>query len=462
MTHSVAFTSQIHDALSGHLLREDGQEDLCFALWYPSLGKTRLTALIFETILPLEDERQVHGNASFAPEYFERVLSLALEKGAGIAFLHSHIGPGWQDMSPADIQAELGHAPATQAATSYPLVGLTLGTDGSWSARFWEKSKDKKFERFWCRNVRVVGNNGLEITYATNLAPPPEYREELKRTISAWGLNKQQDLMRLKVGVIGVGSVGSIVTEALCRMGIERILLIDFDRVELHNLDRTLHCTLDDVKNSRFKAEVISHAASKSSTAKNPTIEQIVVSVADEAGYRRALDYDIIFSCVDRPLARSVLNYIAYAHLIPVIDGGIRVQKSRAGEIQNADWKTHIAMPTRRCLECLGQYNPSLVQAEREGHLDDPRYIESLDDNHELKRNENVFPFSLNLASLQVLQMVSLVIKPLQISNLGEQNYHAVSGNMDIVYKKTCSQLCLYKNIIALGEKVGWSPVNQA
>lgn len=456
MTYSIAFTSRINSELLKHLLRKDGQEDLCFALWYPSQGQTRLTAIISEVILPYNDEREVHGNASFAPKYFERVLSIALEKGAGIAFLHSHLGPGWQDMSTPDIRAELGHAPATKSATGYPLVGLTLGTDGSWSARFWDKSADnKKFERFWCKSVRIIGDNGLEITYAKHLAPAPAYREELKRTISAWGLKKQQDLTRLKIGVVGVGSVGSMVAEALCRMGFQRIILIDFDKVERHNMDRILHCTHDDVINSRYKTEVISHAVNKSATAADFVVEQCNLSITEKDGFEKVLDCDIVFSCVDRPWPRSVLNYVAYAHLIPVIDGGIRVKKNGFDELQNADWKAHVAMPTRRCLECLGQYDPSFVQAEREGYLDNPSYIDSLEDNHILKNNQNVFPFSLNLASLQILQMLSLVIKPLGVSNTGEQNYHFVSGNMDIETGKTCLDNCLYQRIIALGDRVG-------
>ena len=157
MKFSVAMSTPVDAALQQHLLRRDRQEDLCFALWYPSQGATRSTALIGESVLPQSGERHVHGNASFLPEYVERVIKVAVKSGAGVAFLHSHLGPGWQGMSPDDVAAETGLAPAVKGATGLPLVGLTLGTDGAWSARFWEKQAARKYERKWCESVRVVG-----------------------------------------------------------------------------------------------------------------------------------------------------------------------------------------------------------------------------------------------------------------------------------------------------------------
>ena len=135
MTYSAVLTSKANAAAIGHLLRSDHQEDLCFALWRPSTGKHRQSALITRIVLPKEGERNVHGNASFNPQYFERVIGLALREGMGIAFMHSHVGPGWQDMSPDDIRAEHGRAAASMAVTGRPQVGLTLGTDRAWSAR---------------------------------------------------------------------------------------------------------------------------------------------------------------------------------------------------------------------------------------------------------------------------------------------------------------------------------------
>src|SRR5438046_1801902 len=140
MKYSAALSSSVHTEALSHLLRNDGQEDLCFAVWFPSRGSNRTTALVQQLILPLDGRRQVHGNASFLRVYFHRAVGIAIAAGGGLAFMHSHGGPGWQGMSRNDIAAEQGHAAATKGATELPLVGLTLGTDGAWSARFWEKT----------------------------------------------------------------------------------------------------------------------------------------------------------------------------------------------------------------------------------------------------------------------------------------------------------------------------------
>src|SRR6202021_3850786 len=108
MIHSVAIPELLNTELCSHLIRADGQEDLCFALWNPSTGSLRITALIAAVLIPRNGERLVHGNVSFLPAYFERTIEEALREGCGIAFLHSHPAAGWQGMSDDDIAAEAG------------------------------------------------------------------------------------------------------------------------------------------------------------------------------------------------------------------------------------------------------------------------------------------------------------------------------------------------------------------
>ena len=454
MTYSVAIPENLNQDLCSHLIRKDGQEDFCFALWNPSYGKTRTTALIQKVLLPRNGERRVHGNVSFLPPYFERAIEEALHENCGIAFLHSHPGPGWQGMSEDDVAAELGMAPKVFAATELPLVGLTLGSDGTWSARFWQRQSPRSYVRRWCESVRSVGLQ-LSTSFADDLLPPPPEIEEQIRTVSAWGYPKQAELSRLRVGVVGAGSVGSIVAESLARTGISKITLIDFDIVKRHNLDRLLHSTKWDAYLSRPKVKALGRALKHSATDRNFQVYEAMYSVAEPEGFKAALDCDVLFSCVDRPLGRSVLNFIAFAHLIPVIDGGIRIEVTTDQQMKAADWKMQTASPERRCLECVGQYSPAMVSLEREGFLDDPEYIKGLSKDDSLLRNENVFAFSANVASFEVLQLLQMVIAPLGSSDAGEQMYHFVPAIFDPPVFGVCKPNCPYPKLTAKGDRSG-------
>jgi hypothetical protein len=136
------------------------------------------------------------------------------------------------------------------------------------------------------------------------------------------------------------------------------------------------------------------------------------------------------------------------------VDGGIHVSRKPNGTMRGADWKAHIAAPGRRCLECLGQYDPGLVAAERDGFVDDPSYMEKLPGDHPLKAKENVFAFSLGTASLEVLQLLMMVVAPSGVGAYGAQNYHFVTGAADIDVKG-CESNCLYPPLISLGDEAG-------
>ncbi len=448
---SAALPRDVDEAARGHLLRQDGQEDLCFALWRPSQGSERRTALIQSLIMPEDGERHVHGNASFEPAYFERALGIAAAEGAGLALLHSHPkGRGWQGMSDDDVTAEQGHAGAVRGATGMPFVGLTIaGKDSAWSGRFWDRIAPRKYQRFDCGTVRVVGDR-LTTTYMDRLAPPPRATRAQVRTVSSWGAHRQRDIARLRVGVVGAGSVGGFIAESLARTGFEDVILIDYDTIEEKNLDRLLYATAKEV--GSLKAEKLAEHLRECATAERFTADPIIAAVYEEAGYRAALDCDILISCVDRPWGRQVLNLIAYAHLIPVVDGGISVRTNRNGELVKADWRAHTATPGRKCLECIGQYDSGLVATEREGFLDDPSYIENLERNHPLRSSENVFAFSMACASQQFLQMLALILAPLDQPNPGAQLYHFVGGFMEPPEFGACHTECLFPPMIAAGD----------
>jgi len=452
MKYSVVMTETVNEKLFRHLIREDGQEDLCFAFYKISTGKTRTSGIINDILLPDFGDRNIHGNVSFNSEYFDKVTSFALANGYGICFIHSHPFPGWQGMSLDDIKAEKMLAPRVKAVTDLPLIGMTLGLDNYWSARFWIKKEPKVYSKKWCVSVRVVGES-IKPYYNNKLLPKPSFGEEFKRTISSWGDSKQEDISRLKVRIIGMGSVGSIVAEALHRTGVYDVVYIDFDLVERKNLDRLLAAGESDI--GKYKIEFQKERLEKTNLFSGLNITTVPYSIFEKEGLEHALDCDILFSCVDMPLPRYVLDCISFANLIPVIDGGIDTNpKEDLSNIDQARWKAHTIGPERVCLQCLGQYKPEDAALEQSGELENPNYIKGLPKDHFINRGENVFAFSVSLAAMEMQQFLSLILKPRGVY-YGPKEMHFNSGNIDFDFINECKDNCVFSNnILGKGDEI--------
>jgi hypothetical protein len=404
---SVAMTGPTASRLRDHLLRPDGQEDVSFATYSPSTGLGRDTVLLSDLILPTSGERSVHGNASFTGDYVMRATEVAQRRDAGIVLLHTHPGGrGWQMMSHPDADAERSYAYLVHELTGLPLVGMTLaGGDGTWSARSWNAEGDET----WAESVRVVDAH-LQVSWNDALRPVPPTQHSQLRTVSGWGDRVQGDITRLRVLVVGLGSVGLEVALRLAATGIETVGLMDFDTVEVANLDRLIGASPIDVWLGRAKVDLARRLVVEATTAADPKINVHDLSICEPAGLAAALDYDLIFSCVDRPWARAVLNTLAYSDLIPVIDGGIHIDPFPDQGMRNATWRTHVIRPGRPCLACNGQLDAAAVPLDREGLLDDPAYIAQSD--LEAPARQNVAALSVSVVGALLAQFVSLVVAP--------------------------------------------------
>ena len=454
MKYEAAFTHEASTTALDHLLqhysRGTRQEDLCFGLWRSSTGQRRLTALIYQIILPEPGERSLHGNASFNPEYLGRAVAEACKQQAGLAFMHSHPSHGWQPLSKADRRAERDVIAYPAGATQLPLVGLTVGNDGTWSARFWPLT-DNGIRLEWCGKVRTLTPKSYWLSFNDEALPPQPKREILKRTYDSWGKKNQDTLSRIRVGIIGLGSVGCIVAEAMARIGVGSVTLIDPDTVKPHNLDRLLYATLQDI--GTLKVELAETKMREDSTAAEIDIVSTPASIHQAEAYKQALDCDVLFSCVDRPVPRDVLNCIAHCHLIPVFDCGIEVIPNQSQDgLFAAHWRCHIITPYHQCLRCNGQYNTSQVQMELDGSLGNPTYVRNLPPESR-PRNQNVFPFSLAVAGMTVNQMLRYVIAPDWWPGAPQEHYQYITGQVGITDGQ-CYSSCPFPSRKAQGDAV--------
>ena len=420
---SVAMTAATEKDLLTLLVREDGQEDLCLATYRRSTGATRSTALLRGVIPPEEGDRFVHGNATVTGDYILRAAEIAQKDECGLVLLHSHPGANsWQSMSRPDHDTETSYAYLVREVTGQPLVGMTLATsNNTWSARQWDVGMGSQVSCRHCTNVRVIGER-LAVSWNDELRPPPKWNERQVRSVSAWGEHCQADLARRRILVVGAGSVGLDVILRLAASGICQFTVMDFDLVQTYNLDRLIGATRRDARLKRPKTHVAHREATRAATAGNSQIDISNHSICEPEGMKLALDHDIIFCCVDKPWPRAVLNAMAYTDLIPVIDGGIRIDTLPDGRMRNAIWRSHVIRPDRPCMSCSRQLDLGEVQLDKQGFLNSPDYI-SRNGGAKKPSNQNVAPLSVNVAGSLLSQYVSLSVAPAGLGDPGPLRY---------------------------------------
>ena len=75
--------------------------------------------------------------------------------------------------------------------------------------------------------------------------------ERIEKLIGIDNLNK---IKQSKVAVIGLGGVGGTATESLIRSGIENIIIVDYDKVDITNLNRQIIASRENIGKSKTDA----------------------------------------------------------------------------------------------------------------------------------------------------------------------------------------------------------------
>ncbi len=137
------------------------------------------------------------------------------------------------------------------------------------------------------------------------------------RQIQLWGEEKQQQLQEKRVAVIGCGGLGSSVGIALGSSGIGTIYLIDFDRVEIHNIHRQIAFTQDDV--GRYKCEALADLMQ----SRCPFVEAKPFIGDFEAFSASEIKVDLIIDATDNLPVRAEIDRYACSVGTPWIYGSV-------------------------------------------------------------------------------------------------------------------------------------------
>ena len=188
----------------------------------------------------------------------------------------------------------------------------------------------------------MSSNNGSLNGSAIN-APPltPDQVQRYSRHLIMPNVGSagQRKLVGAKVLVVGAGGLGSPVSLYLALAGVGTIGVVDFDVVDVSNLQRQILHTDADVG----RRKVIS--AKETLEAHNPDVNVIVHEEPINAS--NAMDiipnYDIVVNGADNFATRYLVNDAAYLAGKPLVDGAILVFDGQAA--------TYI--PGQGCYRCL-------------------------------------------------------------------------------------------------------------
>lgn len=139
-----------------------------------------------------------------------------------------------------------------------------------------------------------------------------------------------KDILTKRVLVVGVGSVGSYISEQLTRSGVGKLTVIDSDTVEYSNLSRTVY-TIQDV--GKPKVEGLARQLYQINPTINLKIYHQDINHFDAASLMEIfLQADVVVAATDDPQAQRVINRFAYGTGKPAVFVGL-YQGAEGGEV---------------------------------------------------------------------------------------------------------------------------------
>ena len=153
------------------------------------------------------------------------------------------------------------------------------------------------------------------------------------------GSRGQRKLLESKVLIIGAGGLGSPIAIYLALAGVGTLGIVDFDVVDVTNLQRQILHQNADVG----RPKVVS--ATETLLAYNPDVNVITheepLTAANAMGI--IADYDVVVNGADNFPARYLVNDAAYLSGKPLIDGSILL----------FDGQATVFIPGQGCYRCL-------------------------------------------------------------------------------------------------------------
>ena len=217
--------------------------------------------------------------------------------------------------------------------------------------------------------------------------------EQFERTINLIGKENFDKIYNSKVIIFGVGGVGGYVLETLSRCGINNITIVDFDTINITNLNRqiiSLHSNIGEYKVDAFYKRIKDI---------NPSINLDVVKLkltSQNIESFNLKNYDYVIDCIDSYKDKLCLIEYCYKNNIKIISSmsaGNRFKKTNY-EITDIFKTKNDAMARKLRLDLKKLGVKKLIVC----------YTDSLSDNMHLKNRVLSISYNVALCGITITQ----------------------------------------------------------
>jgi len=156
------------------------------------------------------------------------------------------------------------------------------------------------------------------------------------------GFEGQQKLLNSKVLIAGLGGLGCPVALYLASSGVGTLTLVDFDTVELTNLQRQI------AHNTQAIGKLKTHSAAETISGLNPEVKINTFDHApDKSAWRKLTsEADVVIDCCDNFSTRYEINHACHNTSTPLVSGAaIRFE----GQVTVFDFRNK-ELPCYQCL----------------------------------------------------------------------------------------------------------------
>ncbi len=379
MSQTFSISQPLFDRLHRHLFRGDHDEHGAVIVAGIAESPRGTRFLARDVILARDGVDYVpgkHGYRALTTDFIVRVSDRCADERLCYFAVHNHGGRDRVAFSPDDLASHKRGYPALLDITDGGPVGALVFAENAVAGHIWRRGSVTELDQ-----LTIIGPN-LQQLYPHPQAIAASVLPAYARQSLLFGSAGQAALAGSTVGIIGLGGVGSLVSEWLAHLGVGRIIGIDFDTLEPSNRSRVVGSTPWDAGEPfihsriallrRFGAWLAKpkvRIAERVARRANRSIdfEAIVGDISDLRTARCLIDADYLFLCADSMRARFVFNALVHQYLIPGIQIGSKVpvdpKTGRVGDVFSVS-RPVFPYPGGGCLRCNELIPPSRLQEE--------------------------------------------------------------------------------------------------